>query len=111
MGVDPNDPRPQVQIQTLSGPGVQAFRGPYVDQSLTIRNATSTSTAVNPLVPNNLGGVKVYDPISQDGVDPVNHYPDNPESTILNEPTPWQLGRDLYKNQGMVDQDFFDNQA
>lgn len=104
MATDPNDPRPQVVINTVGGSRRAEPRGPYVDQALTTRNlAGQASTAVDPLDEKNLGEVHVYDPAGRQ----KSGFPE--QTPLPNSPVAWRNGRDYYKNNGMVGQDFFKN--
>lgn len=85
-----------------------AFPGPYVDQSLTKRNP---SHAVPPMGDTpaksgstTLGEVTIYD------VPEVDHEPGDQGATEPpHSPNSWKPGRDPYKNNGMVGQDFMKN--
>lgn len=104
MAVDPNDPRPQVEISTVGGVRRTEPRGPYVDQRLTERNLVGqVSEAVDPLRPQDRGGVKVYD---AEGTQ-KSGFPER--DPLPNSPNSWKPGRDYYANNGMVGQDFFRN--
>ncbi len=83
----------------------QARPGPYVDQSLTQRGPyTQDGDPVTPAPSNanTTGQTSVYDVAGTD------HTPDNSDApAVPAAPASWKPGRDPYKNQGMVGQDFF----
>jgi hypothetical protein len=97
------DPRPQAQIQTVSTTRNQAFRGPYVDQAITYRNVTNSPVTPFPSARNSTAPVTVYD------IPGVNHDPSNPARDMPAAKVAWVPGRDPYKTDGMVGQDFFKN--
>lgn len=99
--VRPNDPRPQVEIYTTGGE-VPGRRGAYTDQELTTLNADQVSDLVPvPFFQQALGGTGVYNPPEFQGSD-FSAQPVKPHA-----PMAWRMGRDPYKNDGMVGQDFF----
>jgi hypothetical protein len=106
MAQDPNDPRPQVQINTVGGSKHQAPRNAYTNPPATFVNLQG-QVGTTPALPlgNDLKNAEtpVYD------VPGIDHTPDNPPSNVPNAPNIWVEGRDYYKNNGMIGQPFFRN--
>jgi len=85
-----------------------ARTGPYTDPNITFRNPPSQTIVPTPAKsgPTTLGGVTVYDAAG------TNHEPGAQGATKpANAPLGWQPLRDPYRNNGMVGQDFFNNQS
>lgn len=92
----------------------QAFPGPYVDVALTQRGPYSQSgDAVTPAVPNakTLGAVTIYDVAGRAVATPLGsaNFASLNSGAPAKPPSPsaMVLGRDPYKNGGMVGQTFF----
>lgn len=89
----------------------QARPGPYTDVSLTRRNVTNP-TAV-PQGParsgsHTQGNIRRF--YAEDQVQEVDSTPTNDVDPPPHSPNHWAFGRDYYKNNGMVGQDFMRNQ-
>jgi hypothetical protein len=105
-----HDPRPQASIRTTSGADQTEPVGPYVDRSLTKRNPANddapASYSPEKSGSTTLGEIVVYD---KPGTD---HTPGDQGATVPpHSPNSWTPGRDYYKNNGMVGQDFTQNQG
>lgn len=104
-----NSPQaPQTEFSNSGHTNIPAHIEAYTDRTLTDRNVIPTDTVPTPQpTPSGsttLGAITVYDPPN------TNHTPDNDGAvTPPHSPNSWKPGRDPYKNNGMVGQDFFRN--
>ena len=119
------DPRPQAQITTVSGPNMPAPPDPYVDSNITRVNVVSgplastypptnlsllgTPTDRQIYASDGLPAVDVTIPAANSSVQPLpssgNSWP------IVDDAAGIPRGRDVYRNNGMIGQPFFNHSA
>lgn len=96
---------PQSEVANTAEANAQAHIDAYTDRSITKRNVEPTEAVPTPLPAKSgsttLGEVTVYDPAGTD------HEPANADVNTPAAPNSWKPGRDPYKVDGMVGQDFF----
>jgi hypothetical protein len=112
MATNPNDPRPQAKIETVSSNNLTAARGAYVDTSLTRRNGSSTPDAILPLKSGSttLGNIRRF--YAENRAEEIDATVGDQGAVVPpHSPVAWKPGRDYYKIDGMVSQDFYKNQG
>ena len=118
----PTDPRPQgAPPVTQGGTNRTAFRGPYVDQGLTLRNPPDVAITPTPAKSGSatLGGIRNF--YANDRAHEIENTATNPDATAPEHAgNRWQIeddsagiprSRDFYRNNGMIGQDFLMNQG